>query len=232
MGYDGAMIIVHGLGLLLLIAAFLGGAAEIAARGSMADPSWFLSARETWEHLWPQSLAIARQAVGPGLWTGLVEPALAPPFWMLFGAPGAALAWVGRPRHHDIEGPDEDSMFLYDRLVERAREEGYLDEPGDGPQHFNLEEDADREGDDLAPTQHGELPSDDEGDDSAPTEHGYDPPEPEDAKAWAELDDGRGQDGNAGRQAEGGRATPFSVPKPPRPGLGAWVPPGGDGGEK
>jgi hypothetical protein len=218
------MILLYGIGLILLVAAFLGGAAEIAARGSLDESRWMLSGLETLRLLRPSVPVALREAVGPGLWP-IVEGMLAVPFWVLFGLPGGILAAIGRPRHDDVEGPDEESLFLYDRLVERAREEGYVTEPGDEPQpHESLPEadEADQEGDDLAPSHHDGLAGEETGgDDSAPTDHDYVPPDLGDIKDWAAEPDRPPEPYPPGEKP----AKPLVVPEPPPAGLGRWIAP-------
>lgn len=220
------MILVYAIGLILLIAAFLGGAVEISARSSLDEPRWMLSALESWRILWPDSLIAFEEKIGPGLWP-LAEAAMALPFWLLFGLPGGILAWIGRPHHDDQEGPDEESLFLYDRLVERAKEDGYFSEPGDDPQPQGLslpEEDADSEGDDLAPTHHDGLAAEENGeDDSAPTDHDYVPPDLGDVREWAREWGSDSAKPPEPQPPGEEKAKPFVVPKAPPTGLGQWI---------
>ncbi|MEO5337138.1 MAG: hypothetical protein H7841_09625 [Magnetospirillum sp. WYHS-4] len=230
------MMLYRGFGLLLLGAAFLGGAAEIAAQATLSDRPWMLPAIDVWIILAPSSLEAARRALGPEMLDALAGSLLILPAWLLFGLPGAALAWLGRPQDDETEGPDEESLFLYDRLAKLAREEGYGNEPGDGPDiHTTLAADDEdgQSGDDLAPTQQLLAEDEDsgqEGDDSAPTDQGYAPADLGDAKTWI---DAEGADRpSRPPEAEGQtpapaeeKPRPFSVPKPPPAGLGHWVPP-------
>ncbi len=133
MGYDGAMRSRFILGLALTAAALVAALAEIAARRLADDAPLLLSAYDLWSMLRPGSLIAAEAHVGrllPWLWDPAIVTILAFPVWLLLGPPGLLLIWRYSPRRgtSDI---DEDALFLYDRLAERARAEGYGDSTAD-----------------------------------------------------------------------------------------------------
>jgi len=118
------------VGWLLLFAAALGGAAEIAARAGPHAGGLVLSAHDVWYALSPGSLVVAKirleALLGPWAWDPLATGVLAAPLWALFGLPGALLLWLGRPRpgpRDAAERQEEDALFLYDSLAERAEAE-------------------------------------------------------------------------------------------------------------
>lgn len=121
------------LGWLLIVAALASAAAETAARGVVSGSGWFMSAYDVWFTLWPRGLVLLQLGVqeylSPWLWDPVVVTVLALPAWLLFGLPGGILVW----RYHPLRGQagdiDEDSYYLFDRLDERAREEGEGDDP-------------------------------------------------------------------------------------------------------
>jgi hypothetical protein len=120
------------LGCLLLAAAFLSGAAEMAARVMFRHGALAYSAIDVWRLLSPQGLNQAKSYVETVFWPALWDPVLTTllilPGWLIFGVPGVALVWFCHPKVKGGTRIDEDSLFLYDRLAERAREEGYRDD--------------------------------------------------------------------------------------------------------
>ncbi len=122
------------LGCLLLAAAFLSGTAEMATRVMYRREALAYSAIDVWRLISPQGLAQAKSYIetelSPALWDPVLSTLLILPGWAVFGIPGIALVWFCHPKVKGGTRVDEDSLFLYDRLAERAREEGYHD---DGP---------------------------------------------------------------------------------------------------
>ncbi|MEE9544805.1 MAG: hypothetical protein V3V55_04310 [Rhodospirillales bacterium] len=133
------MRVLFYLGYALLAAAFFAGAAEIAAHGIGGTRSPVLSAYDTWYTLWPSSLIVSRiiieRDLAPFLWDPVLVTVLSLPAWMILGIPGAALAWFFHPKRHgdgvtkEELSKYEESLFLYDRLSEQAKAEGYVDDP-------------------------------------------------------------------------------------------------------
>ncbi len=126
------------LGYGLLAAAFFAGAAEIAAHGIGRTKSLFLSAYDTWYTLWPGNLIVSRIIIerdfAPFLWDPVLVTVLSLPAWMILGIPGAALVWFFHPRRRgdgvtkEELSQYEESFFLYDKLCEQAKEDGYTDD--------------------------------------------------------------------------------------------------------
>ncbi len=241
--YDGLMRLVFAIGVMLLATAFVGGLAEIAAGATLDKGRWWLDTYETWLILGPESFQAFRNAVvevSPTLWNPFVMALLKLPPWFLFGLPGGLLAWIARPhRQEEGEGPDEESLFFYDELAQRAREEGFDDE-GEWLLHNHLglethddNPDLDTSHDDMAPREHDGIDKaafdiDLKEDDRAPTEHGYNHPDINGDEAW-----GNGEEAGA---EEPGRASPPArsrpIPEPPRTGEGHWIaaPPAAESG--
>lgn len=121
------------IGWALLIGAFFAAAAEVAVRGWDTDAGIVVPARDLIAALDAGLLPAVSAALGPAAWAA-ADALLGLPAWLLLGAPGAALAWFCRPHRH-APAPDTDSLFLYDHLAARAREEGYLDGDDLEPSH-------------------------------------------------------------------------------------------------
>ena len=103
---------------------------EMAARGLYASRGFFLSTEELWAALAPESFtefrALFRSAARP-FWIYAFGPLFKLPAWLLFGLPGVlAMGYARRldrtPLDYNVEG-----AFLYEELVERAKEEGHVD---------------------------------------------------------------------------------------------------------
>ncbi|PIW25671.1 MAG: hypothetical protein COW30_18830 [Rhodospirillales bacterium CG15_BIG_FIL_POST_REV_8_21_14_020_66_15] len=132
------------LGWALLLAAFAAGAAEGLVR---ADPGRGLhpvSAHDLWYRLWPGNLVVTQirvERLSPELWSAVVRPVLDLPAWILTGLPGVLLTWLCRPRRTLTPDEEQDlrereeSMFLYDELAARAREDGHVDDDDMAPSH-------------------------------------------------------------------------------------------------
>lgn len=125
-------------GFVLLVVALVAAVAETMAHVTPGVKGIFLSAYDVLYTLWPSKLIVAKihieRVIGPWAWDPVAVTILALPGWLLFGAPGAVLAWFGR-RKGDLDAQEfaeiEDSVFLYDSLARQARDEGYVsdDEP-------------------------------------------------------------------------------------------------------
>lgn len=118
------------LGWLLVFAAALGAAAETAARLGPHAGGLVLTAYDVWYALAPGSLVVGKIRIeallGPWAWDPLTTSVLAVPLWALFGLPGGLMLWLGRRRlgpRDAAEQQEEDALFLYDSLVDRAKEE-------------------------------------------------------------------------------------------------------------
>ncbi|MDX9861143.1 MAG: hypothetical protein RBS99_09515 [Rhodospirillales bacterium] len=118
------------IGWLLLFAAALGAAAETAARLGPHAGGFLLTAYDVWYALAPGSLVVSKIRIeallGPWAWDPLTTSVLAVPLWALFGLPGGLMLWLSRHRlgpRDAAEQQEEDALFLYDSLVDRAKEE-------------------------------------------------------------------------------------------------------------
>ena len=117
-------LFIFGIGFLVL--AFIAGAAEIAAQGVTGQLRVYMSVAEVWQVLSPETLEESRNAGYPVLgdaWQ-LIELFMLLPGWLLFGAPGFALAFIFRDRDVDADKEHEESLFLYDELTKQVHEEG------------------------------------------------------------------------------------------------------------
>ena len=158
------MVILFVIGLALLGGAFFAAAAETMAHGVAGVDGVFLSAREVMYALWPAKLVILQikaEALNPYLWNPVLTTILALPGWLVLGVPGGFLFWWGHPKRRrppdDEDDFDEESLYLFDRLAERAEAEGYGDgddldpsvffpgeDGGDGDRIDDDEDDAER----------------------------------------------------------------------------------------
>ncbi|MEE8393522.1 MAG: hypothetical protein V3R66_04195 [Rhodospirillales bacterium] len=133
------------LGIGFLVAAFVSGAAEAVVNNTSEDHGWILSAHELWGEIRPDNLLMAESLVnkhiGRWLWEPVLVSLLMLPAWLLLGAPGMAMVWFCSPHRGDMEDFDEDSLLLYDRLAQSAKEEGYDDDSPVRGQIAGLEED-------------------------------------------------------------------------------------------
>ncbi len=111
-------------------AAFIAAAAETVAHSVPGVGGMVISAYDLWYTVSPKSLVIARIIVERNahaiVWDPLLVTVLQFPAWLLLGGPGAVLAWFFRTPRLKSEDIDEDSMFLYDRLMEAAEKENRL----------------------------------------------------------------------------------------------------------
>jgi len=128
------MRILFFLGWALVAMAFLSAAAEMASRVMLGKAAVAYSAIEVWRLVAPEALYTFRNMVqtqiSPFFWDPVLTTLLILPGWAVFGVPGVFLLWKFHPKTKGGTRIDEDSLFLYDRLAKRAREEGYVD---DGP---------------------------------------------------------------------------------------------------
>lgn len=122
------------LALVLLAGTFASTLAEMVARQKASGSAVLMSVHDLWRLLSPGSIGALQANIETGLHPWLWDPALtailAFPAWLLLGLPGFMLLLRFNPRRGQ-GNIDEDALFLYDRLAERAREEGYGDDGRD-----------------------------------------------------------------------------------------------------
>lgn len=112
------------IGIALAVAAFFATGAEIAAYVMDPDLGLLPSAAHVWRTLSPATFEAALAQ-----WPAFTLSLLRLPGWLVLGAPGLAL--IITCRTGDDPSPEhEQSLFLFDELAKRAREEGY-DTPGE-----------------------------------------------------------------------------------------------------
>lgn len=134
---DLVMPVVFVTALILLAGAFFAAMAEAMARTVPGVGGWFLSAHDVLYALWPGKLIrfeVAAESLDPRVWDPVLTGLLALPGWFLLGVPGALLFWWANPKRRtgNDEALDEDSLYLFDRLAERAERDGYADGTDDG----------------------------------------------------------------------------------------------------
>ena len=121
------------LGWFLMAAAFMAAAAETVAHTVPGVSGMVVSAYDLWYTLSPKGLVISRITIErdlhPLIWDPLLVTVLQLPAWLILGGPGAALAWYFRPPRAKSESIEDDSIFIYDRLVEAAEKDNMLEEP-------------------------------------------------------------------------------------------------------
>ncbi len=136
------MIILFYLGWLLLVLAFVAAASESLMTISPLMSLIWVSAYDLWHTIWPTGpviLQIRLERYAPFLWDPIVKNLLMLPAWLLFGLPGALLAWYCRPgrvlspEQEEAFKKHEQSLKLYDALAEQAHrerdpEEGHVDD--------------------------------------------------------------------------------------------------------
>ncbi len=159
------MRILFYLGWVLLFLAFAGAAAESIPRslpGGAPLGGWFVSAYDLWYAAKPGSLVVTQiqiERISPFLWDPVIVGLLALPAWLLFGLPGALLTWFFRP-HREMTAEQreelekqEESLLLYDKLVEEARAAGFDDDDDRAPYHegSDIIDVTDRGGDPVFP---------------------------------------------------------------------------------
>jgi len=117
------------IGIALAGAAFLAAGAEIAAH--VLDPKLGLlpSAAEVWRVISPETYEAALirspETLGAAPWRSVLGVVLRLPGWLVLGAPGLALIIVCRERDDGPMMEHEHSLFLFDELAKRAREDGF-----------------------------------------------------------------------------------------------------------
>jgi hypothetical protein len=128
---------LHLFGWALLGLTILSLVGEMAARGLYDARGFYLSVEELWAALAPNSFiefrSWFRSAARP-LWTYGLGPIFKLPAWFLFGLPGLlAMGYARRldrtPLDFNVEG-----AFLYEELVKRAKEEGYVEAKEPAPE--------------------------------------------------------------------------------------------------
>lgn len=152
------------LGWTLLLGAFFAGVAESIAHVQPGVGGFFLSAYDVWYTLWPGELIVTKirieQWLGAWAWDPVFTGLLAAPGWAVFGIPGVFLVWLGWPDRGQPSAEFQeisDSVFLYDDLAKRAREEGYSqDNPPFDDSSFDLIDELEREA--LLDTETGTEP--------------------------------------------------------------------------
>lgn len=109
------------LGITLTMGGFVATAAEIAA--SVVDPSLGLlpGLARVWSVLAPASYAAFQDLPSAALWL----KTLSLPGWLALGVPGLVLIALFRERGDALSSEHEQSLFLFDELTKRAREDGY-----------------------------------------------------------------------------------------------------------
>ncbi len=126
------MVILFYFGWLLLISAFVAGAAEAVVRRT-PDSGILVPAYDLWYTMWPGGLVITQIRVekfAPLLWDPVLVTILAIPAWALLAGPGVALTWYLRPNRVMTRDEREDmrkheeSLMLYDELARAAIAEG------------------------------------------------------------------------------------------------------------
>ena len=120
-------------GLVLASAAFLAAGAEIAALVLNPDLSMLPGAAQVWQTLAPTSFEAALAAAQEHPTLSALMSALSLPGWLVLGVPGLACIVLGRERDGSAESDGEHSLFLFDELATRAREEGYDGSDNDAP---------------------------------------------------------------------------------------------------
>ncbi len=120
------------IGIGLLASAFIAGVSEAIISRTVSERSWFISARDLWRELNPESLLMAkfmvRKYIAYWLWDPAITGLLGLPAWLLLGGPGMVLVWKCNPNRDESDEFDEDSLYLYDLLAEAAKDEGYEDD--------------------------------------------------------------------------------------------------------
>lgn len=89
------------LSFLFLLAAVLVLATDVTRARTEPGQRFWVPLRDHWQEVSPKSLEAARRSIErthPALWTVVVQPALKPPGWAVFGAAGVLLGYLGRHR--------------------------------------------------------------------------------------------------------------------------------------
>lgn len=112
------------IGILLAGGAFVSAGAEIAAHAMDPELGLLPSTMDVWRTVSPETHQAAL-----AMWEDtLVWSALRLPGWLALGVPGLVLIIACHER--DDEGAEHDhSLFLFDELAKRAREDGYGETP-------------------------------------------------------------------------------------------------------
>ena len=125
------------LSALLLGAAFIAAAAEMAAHADPTVRGIVIPAHDVLAAIAPETLARLRHAVtdtfGIGAWETGAMTVLALPGWLLFGLPGGILFWYGRRRTDADEAETDSPHALFDELARDAEQEGYTDDEPPAP---------------------------------------------------------------------------------------------------
>jgi len=153
----------------MLIVAFLITATDpyltLLGAGGMWSPTY-----EVWYAYSPRTLILTQiriEKFAPALWDPTITTVLQVPGWLLFGVPGAVVAWIFRPNktmspemREEYERHKE-SLFVIDELSREARKDEHYDadEDDQAPAHtmFNLHESEDE--DVRASVTRGDIPA-------------------------------------------------------------------------
>jgi len=135
------MRFLYYIGFMLLILAFASAAADVIPRNFARNGGGsFVSAYDLLYAIWPGKLVVAQiyvERLSFVLWDPFLTSLLAFPAWLLLGLPGGLLAWLNRPfkelSPEIIESmrQQEESLQLYDKLTQDARDAGFDDEEYD-----------------------------------------------------------------------------------------------------
>ena len=131
LAHNGAMRAgLHLFGWALLGLTILSLVGEMAARGLYDARGFYLSVEELWAALAPNSFiefrSWFRSAARP-FWTYGLGPVFKLPAWFLLGFPGLLAIGYARRLDQTPHDFDVDGVFLYEELVQRAKEEGHLE---------------------------------------------------------------------------------------------------------
>ncbi|MCR4376728.1 MAG: hypothetical protein NUV50_01375 [Rhodospirillales bacterium] len=110
------------LGIALAGAAFVATGTEIVASALNPDLGRLPSAAELWRAVSPATFEAALAQ-----WPMIVSTVLTLPAWLLLGAPGITFIIIGHERDEDAAPEIEQSLYLFDELTRRAREDGFAD---------------------------------------------------------------------------------------------------------
>ena len=120
----------HLFGWALLGLTILSLVGEMAARGLYNARGFYLSVEELWAALAPNSFiefrSWFRSAARP-FWTYGLGPIFKLPAWLLFGLPGLLAMGYARRLDQTPHDFNVEEVFLYEDLVQRAKEEGYVE---------------------------------------------------------------------------------------------------------
>lgn len=132
-------------GFVLLIAAFIAAAAEMAAL-ALSNSVTYVSAHTTLTALLPTYFgaveAFVTQQIHPFLWEPVIRTILILPGWFLLGLPGVFLAWKCRPVTDQVDPDDDDQLpyTSYEDIVASAKEAEFYSAGDLGSKYVSLDE--------------------------------------------------------------------------------------------